>query len=60
MRITSYFQGVLTELKKVTWPSWMVVLKYFLAVVVGVALATLLVWGFDYFFIHVLLVAIIK
>lgn len=60
MKVVNYLQGVVSEMRKVTWPSWQTVLKYFLAVVTGVALATVLVWALDYFFIHVLLSAIIK
>ncbi len=60
MKAVSYLQGVVTEMRKVSWPSWQTVLKYFLAVVIGVALATVMVWALDYVFIHVFLSAIIK
>jgi preprotein translocase SecE subunit len=51
---------VASEMRKVSWPSWQTVLKYFSAVVIGVAFATVLVWALDYFFIHIFLSAIIK
>ncbi len=54
MKLIAYFQGVLAELRKVSWPTVPTVLRNFFAVVVGVGLATLLIGGFDYTFIRVL------
>jgi preprotein translocase SecE subunit len=50
--IIGYFQGVIAELKKVQWPTAKTVLLYFLSVVVGLALATVVVWAFDFIFIR--------
>ncbi len=54
MKLISYLEGVLSELRKVSWPTVPVVLKNFLAVIVGVALATILVGIFDFAFIKFL------
>lgn len=58
--ISSYFVGVWAELKKVVWPSFTQMIKYFVAVVLGLALATAFVGGIDYFFVAYLLPLIIK
>lgn len=58
--IANYFIGVWTELKKVVWPSFTQMIKYFVAVVLGLALATAFVGGLDYFFVTYLLPLIIK
>lgn len=54
MNLVNYFQGVATELRKVTWPTVPTVVRHFLSVIVGVAFATLLVGGFDYLFLKLL------
>jgi preprotein translocase SecE subunit len=41
--ITEFSRGVVTEVKRVQWPTLPTVAKYFIAVVVGVALATLFI-----------------
>lgn len=51
-RIKSYFQGVLSELRKVSWPPFTVVARYFVSIVTGVALAILFIGGIDYLFIR--------
>ena len=58
--ISDYFAGVIAELKKVVWPSFSQMVKYFLAVVLGLILATAFVGGVDFFFITYLLPLIIK
>lgn len=52
MKLITYFQGVLNELSKVNWPTLPTVGKYFISVVIGVALATLVIAAFDYIFIQ--------
>jgi preprotein translocase SecE subunit len=52
MKLTAYFQGVVTELRKVSWPTLPTVGKYFLSVVVGIALATAVIAAFDFIFIR--------
>lgn len=54
MKPGAYIQGVVTELRKVNWPTLPQVVRYFLSVVIGVALATVLIFGLDYVFIHAL------
>jgi preprotein translocase SecE subunit len=54
MGITTYFQGVAAEVRKVSWPTFPTALRNFLAVVVGVALATALVAVLDIAFIKLL------
>lgn len=54
MNPVSYLQGVVAELRKVVWPTPTTVLKYFLSVVIGVAIATVIVGSLDYIFIHAL------
>jgi|GEM_PF-6386642 len=51
MKPAQYFQGVLTELKKVSWPTPATVGKYFFSVVIGLALASALIAAFDFIFI---------
>jgi preprotein translocase subunit SecE len=53
-QLVSYFKGVISELKKVVWPTFPVLVKYFVGVVVGVAIATVFVGLVDYAFIHLL------
>lgn len=50
--LANYFRGVVAEVRKVTWPAWNVLLRYFLSVVIGVALATAFIWALDYIFIN--------
>jgi len=54
MKLVTYFQGVYAELRKVTWPTVPMVIRNLLAVVVGLALATLVIGGFDYVFLKLL------
>lgn len=54
MNLAGYFQGVYAELRKVTWPTMPQVLRNLLAVVIGIALATLVVGGFDFIFLKLL------
>ena len=51
MKPLAYFQGVLAELRKVNWPTPATVGKYFISVVVGIALATAVIAAFDFIFI---------
>lgn len=50
----SYFQGVVTEMRKVVWPKFPVVMRYFFSVVFGVAVGTAFIWAVDYVFIKAL------
>ena len=59
-RIAAYFQGVTAELRKVTWPTFPTLARYFLSVVVGLALATAFIWAVDYVFVHLLTLIINK
>ena len=52
--LVSYFQGVGVELRKVTWPAFPVLVRYFFSVVIGMGLATLFIWAVDYLFLHLL------
>ncbi len=52
--ITSYFQGVATELKKVSWPTFPTVMKHFASVIVGLIFAIVVVGVFDYAFFKLL------
>ena len=52
MKIVSYFQGVLNELKKVQWPTFATVSRHFVSVVIGVAIATAVIAAFDFMFIR--------
>ena len=54
MKLVSYTQSIIAELRKVSWPSVKTVGRYFLSVVIGVGLATAVIAGFDYVFIHAL------
>lgn len=54
MKPLGYFQGVATELRKVTWPTFPVLLRYFLSVLIGVILASAVVGGLDFIFIKLL------
>ena len=54
MNLVSYFQGVSTEIRKVTWPTVPTVVRHFLSVIAGVAFATALVGGLDYVFLRLL------
>jgi len=52
--LAGYFRGVAIELRKVVWPTGPTLLRYFLSVVLGLALATTFIWGVDYVFVHLL------
>ncbi len=54
MKAAVYLQDVVSELRKVTWPTFPVVLRNFFAVVIGVALATAMVGAFDFAFLKLL------
>lgn len=54
MNLVGYFRDVAAELRKVSWPTVPVVVRNFLAVVIGLALATLLIGGFDLIFLKLL------
>lgn len=54
MKPLAYLQGVATELRKVQWPTFPTLVRHFVAVVVGIALATAVVGGMDYLFIKLL------
>ena len=54
MNIAAYFQGVIAELRKVTWPTVPTIVTYFLSVAIGISIATALVWAMDYSFIKLL------
>jgi preprotein translocase SecE subunit len=58
--LTTYFRGVYAEARKVVWPSWPLLLRYFVSVVVGVALATAFIGGLDYVFLKVLSTVLTK
>ncbi len=49
-RITSYFRGVATELRKVQWPTAKTVASYFLSVVLGITFAAAVVALLDFIF----------
>ena len=58
--LTSYLQGVLAELRKVTWPTLPVLINHFVSVVFGIALATLFVGVVDHVFVSILLPHLLK
>lgn len=53
-RIKDYFKGVLTEMKKVSWPTRKETGKYTLVVIVVCAAFALLFWLLDTIFISLL------
>lgn len=46
-KISNFFKGVRSELKKVSWPTRKELINYTLVVVVVVTIMTLVVWGLD-------------
>ena len=52
MNLVAYFQGVVTELRKVSWPTPATVGKYFVSVILGLALATAVIAAFDFIFLR--------
>jgi len=58
--ISLYFQGVVSEVRKVTWPSFPTLVRYLLSVVLGLALATVFIGTVDYLFYHLLTFFITK
>jgi preprotein translocase SecE subunit len=52
--ISSYFQGVAVEVRKVVWPSFPSLVRYLVSVVLGIALATVFIGAVDYIFYHLL------
>jgi preprotein translocase subunit SecE len=50
--LSTYFRGVASELRKVVWPTFPVLLTNFMSVVIGIALATAFIGVVDYVFIH--------
>ena len=53
-QLTAYFRGVSSEMRKVVWPTFPVLLSHFVSVVVGIALATVFIGTVDYVFLHIL------
>jgi preprotein translocase SecE subunit len=49
-----YFQGVSTEMRKVTWPTVSTVVQHFISVVLGVAFFVVFVGVADFLFFHLL------
>ncbi len=45
-----FFKGVLTEMKKVTWPTKKELINYEVVVLVFSIFATILIWAFDLLF----------
>ena len=56
--LISYFSGVSAEMRKVVWPTFPMLVRYFLSVVVGIALATLFIGTVDFILIKGLAVLI--
>ncbi|CAN5175817.1 hypothetical protein BH11PAT4_BH11PAT4_3070 [soil metagenome] len=54
MKPIAYIQGVIAELRKVTWPSFATVMKYFFSVVIGVSVGALIIFAMDTIFIKAL------
>lgn len=54
MNVPGYFSGVASELRKVTWPTFPVLVRYFLSVVIGLVIATAFIWAVDFVFIKAL------
>lgn len=52
--ITTYLQGVSGEMRKVVWPSFPAMVRYFLSVVIGIVLATAFIGLVDFLFIRAL------
>lgn len=48
----TYLQSVFTEMKKVSWPTFPTLVKYFFSVVIGVALATVVIGALDLVFVR--------
>jgi preprotein translocase SecE subunit len=51
MKLIRYFQGVITELRKVSWPTLPQVVRHLISVVIGVAVAVVFVGVVDFVFI---------
>ena len=49
-KISSFFKGVRSELRKVSWPTKKELINYTIVVMVAVALMTVVVWGLDLVF----------
>jgi len=49
--LAGYFRGVAAEMRKVVWPTPATLGRYFLSVVIGVALATAFIWAMDALFV---------
>jgi len=58
--LSAYLRGVSFEVQKVSWPTWPLVLRYFISLVAGIALATAFVGGLDYIFLKALSFAVNK
>jgi preprotein translocase SecE subunit len=54
MKVVSYFQDVFAELRKVVWPTSNRVFFNVLAVLIGVAVAIVVIGAFDYVFLKLL------
>jgi preprotein translocase subunit SecE len=49
-KMSGFFKGVKSELKKVTWPTKKELMNHTLVVIVVVTIMTLVVWGLDLIF----------
>ena len=49
-KMSVFFKGVKSELRKVTWPTKKELLNYTMVVIAVVTLMTLVVWGLDLVF----------
>jgi preprotein translocase subunit SecE len=47
----TYIQSVAAELRKVTWPTFPTVVKYFFSVVIGVGIGAVVIFAMDSLFI---------
>lgn len=54
MKIKSYLQNVWAELRRVQWPTASTVGKYFASVIIGVTLATVVIFVFDTVFLRLI------
>lgn len=52
MNPIAYIQGVLAELRRVNWPSAATVVGHFFSVVIGVGVATCIIFAMDYVFLQ--------
>lgn len=50
MKPITYIQSVIAELRKVSWPNFATVMRYFFSVVIGVGLGALIIFAMDLVF----------